>query len=142
MLFRGEDKKPLAICQVDVEPTPHVVDQTFRFYHPELTFLKKAIRLPAAWDDTAGAAHYKHLCRCVRTYINTRTHKHASVSAISPELKTSFVLCLLLYLLTDGSATLHVRCSDPNVICHTTSLVSQSGVTPNSSQPIRMGMSY
>ncbi|ROL46089.1 Nephrocystin-4 [Anabarilius grahami] len=76
VLFRGEDKKPLAICQVDVEPTPHVVDQTFRFYHPELTFLKKAIRLPAAWDDTA-----------------------------------------------DGSATLHVRCSDPNVICHTTSLV-------------------
>ncbi|XP_067250838.1 nephrocystin-4 isoform X4 [Chanodichthys erythropterus] len=75
VLFRGEDKKPLAICQVDVEPTPHVVDQTFRFYHPELTFLKKAIRLPAAWDDTA-----------------------------------------------DGSATLHVRCSDPNVICHTTSL--------------------
>ncbi|XP_067270013.1 nephrocystin-4-like isoform X2 [Pseudorasbora parva] len=75
VLFRGEDRKPLAICQVDVEPTPHVVDQTFRFYHPELTFLKKAIRLPAAWDDTA-----------------------------------------------DGTATLHVRCSDPNVICHTTSL--------------------
>uniref|UniRef100_A0A8C2JXE9 Nephrocystin 4 n=1 Tax=Cyprinus carpio TaxID=7962 RepID=A0A8C2JXE9_CYPCA len=75
VLFRGEDKKPLAICQVDVEPTPHVVDQTFRFYQPELTFLKKAIRLPAAWDDTA-----------------------------------------------DGSATLHVRCSDPNVICHTTNL--------------------
>ncbi|KAL1269994.1 hypothetical protein QQF64_032283, partial [Cirrhinus molitorella] len=75
VLFRGEDRKPLAICQVDVEPTPHVVDQTFRFYQPELTFLKKAIRLPAAWDDTA-----------------------------------------------DGSATLHVRCSDPNVICHTTNL--------------------
>ncbi|XP_056319695.1 nephrocystin-4-like [Danio aesculapii] len=75
VLFRGEDRKPLAICQVDVEPTPHVVDQTFRFYQPELTFLKKAIRLPAAWDDTA-----------------------------------------------DGSASLHVHCSDPNVICHTTSL--------------------
>ncbi|KAK7135944.1 hypothetical protein R3I94_014570 [Phoxinus phoxinus] len=78
VLFRGEDRKPLAICQVDVEPTPHVVDQTFRFYHPELTFLMKAIRLPAAWDDTA-----------------------------------------------DGSATLHVRCSDPNVICHTTSLTPE-----------------
>ncbi|XP_065102916.1 nephrocystin-4 isoform X2 [Paramisgurnus dabryanus] len=73
--FRGEDGKPLAICQVNVEPTPHVVDQTFRFYHPELTFLKKAIRLPAAWDSTA-----------------------------------------------DGSTTLHVRCSDPNVICHATNL--------------------
>ncbi|XP_057212915.1 nephrocystin-4-like [Triplophysa rosa] len=73
--FRGEDGKPLAICQVNVEPTPHVVDQTFRFYQPELTFLKKAIRLPAAWDST-----------------------------------------------TDGSTTLHVRCSDPNVVCHTTTL--------------------
>ncbi|XP_051525966.1 nephrocystin-4-like [Myxocyprinus asiaticus] len=73
--FRGEDGKPLAICQVNVEPMPHVVDQTFRFYQPELTFLKKAIRLPSAWDSTA-----------------------------------------------DGSATLHVRCSDPNVICHTTTL--------------------
>jgi len=38
--------KPIALLQVKVEPRPHVVDQTFRFYHPELTFLKKAIRLP------------------------------------------------------------------------------------------------
>ncbi|TRY82321.1 hypothetical protein DNTS_000054 [Danionella cerebrum] len=75
VLFRGEDREPLAICQVDVEPTPHVVDQTFRFYQPELTFLKKAIRLPTAWDYTA-----------------------------------------------DGCATLHVRCSDPNVICHATTM--------------------
>uniref|UniRef100_A0A672NJE6 Nephrocystin 4 n=1 Tax=Sinocyclocheilus grahami TaxID=75366 RepID=A0A672NJE6_SINGR len=73
VLFRGEDRKPLAICQVDVEPMPHVVDQAFRFYQPELTFLKKAIRLPAAWDDTAGAAHYKQLGRCGRTYINPLT---------------------------------------------------------------------
>ncbi|XP_064153800.1 nephrocystin-4 isoform X2 [Anguilla rostrata] len=51
--FRAEDGKPLAICQVDVEPTPHVIDQTFRFYHPELTFLKKAIRLPP-WDVLPG----------------------------------------------------------------------------------------
>ncbi|XP_066499932.1 nephrocystin-4 isoform X2 [Hoplias malabaricus] len=46
VFFRAEDGQPLAICQVNVEPTPHVIDQTFRFYHPELTFLKKAIRLP------------------------------------------------------------------------------------------------
>uniref|UniRef100_A0A665TCW4 Nephrocystin 4 n=2 Tax=Echeneis naucrates TaxID=173247 RepID=A0A665TCW4_ECHNA len=52
--FRGEDGKPMAICQVNVEPTPHVVDQTFRLYHPELTFLKKAIRLPPWHDPTVG----------------------------------------------------------------------------------------
>lgn len=43
----------MAICQVNVEPTPHVVDQTFRLYHPELCFLKKAIRLPP-WHDPSG----------------------------------------------------------------------------------------
>uniref|UniRef100_UPI0037E876E4 nephrocystin-4 n=1 Tax=Semicossyphus pulcher TaxID=241346 RepID=UPI0037E876E4 len=48
--FKAEDGKPMAICQVNVEPTPHVVDQTFRLYHPELCFLKKAIRLPP-WQD-------------------------------------------------------------------------------------------
>ncbi|KAG7472796.1 hypothetical protein MATL_G00112680 [Megalops atlanticus] len=50
VVFRADDGKPMAICQVNVEPTPHVIDQTFRFYHPELTFLKKAIRLPP-WDN-------------------------------------------------------------------------------------------
>lgn len=44
--FRVSGGKPIALLQVKVEPRPHVVDQTFRFYHPELTFLKKAIRLP------------------------------------------------------------------------------------------------
>ncbi|XP_030641101.1 nephrocystin-4 [Chanos chanos] len=53
--FKAEDGKPLAICQVNVEPTPPVIDQTFRFFHPELTFLKKAIRLPP-WERPAGVA--------------------------------------------------------------------------------------
>ncbi|KAJ8386877.1 hypothetical protein AAFF_G00165780 [Aldrovandia affinis] len=76
--FRAEDGKPLAICQVDVEPTPHVIDQTFRFHHPELTFLKKAVRLPP-WDSLPGTP------------------------------------------VGGGEATpqVHVRCSDPNVICDT-----------------------
>ncbi|KAM4737861.1 nephrocystin-4 isoform 2-T2 [Anableps anableps] len=51
--FRAEDGKPMAICQVNVAPTPHVVDQTFRLYHPELCFLKKAIRLPPWQGPTA-----------------------------------------------------------------------------------------
>lgn len=55
--FKAEDGKPMAICQVNVEPTPHVVDQTFRLYHPELCFLKKAIRLPV-WHDPAGCTDY------------------------------------------------------------------------------------
>lgn len=55
--FKGEDGKPMAICQVYVEPAPHVVDQTFRLYHPELTFLKKAIRLPP-WHNPTGIKGY------------------------------------------------------------------------------------
>lgn len=57
VIFKAEDGKPMAICQVNVEPTPHVVDQTFRLYHPELCFLKKAIRLPP-WHDPTGSAGY------------------------------------------------------------------------------------
>ncbi|KAJ8264966.1 hypothetical protein COCON_G00140650 [Conger conger] len=79
--FRAEDGKPLAICQVGVEPTPHVIDQTFRFYHPELTFLKKAIRLPP-WGALPGGP--------------------AGGSDVPPHI--------------------HVRCSDPNVICDTRSM--------------------
>uniref|UniRef100_A0A8C6UFG7 Nephrocystin 4 n=1 Tax=Neogobius melanostomus TaxID=47308 RepID=A0A8C6UFG7_9GOBI len=52
--FSTEDGKPLSILQVNVQPTPHAVDQTFRLYHPEQSFLKKAIRL-APWDLHAGA---------------------------------------------------------------------------------------
>lgn len=47
--------KPIALLRVKVEPQPHVVDQTFRFYHPELTFLKKTIRLPP-WHTLPGEA--------------------------------------------------------------------------------------
>nr|XP_056721121.1 nephrocystin-4 [Euleptes europaea] len=46
--------KPIAVLSVDVEFQPHVIDQTFRFYHPELTFLKKSIRLPP-WHTFPGA---------------------------------------------------------------------------------------
>ncbi|XP_018081599.1 nephrocystin-4-like isoform X2 [Xenopus laevis] len=52
--FKTSDGKLIAILQVNIEPQPHVVDQTFRFYHPELTFLKKSIRLPP-WYTLPGA---------------------------------------------------------------------------------------
>ncbi|XP_030393203.1 nephrocystin-4 isoform X7 [Gopherus evgoodei] len=52
--FKANGDKPIAILSVNVEPQPHVVDQTFRFYHPELTFLKKSIRLPP-WYTLPGA---------------------------------------------------------------------------------------
>ncbi|XP_013875853.1 nephrocystin-4 isoform X2 [Austrofundulus limnaeus] len=63
--FRASDGKPMAICQVNVEPTPHVVDQTFRLYHPELCFLKKAIRLPPWHDPTEDPDSRSHISvRC------------------------------------------------------------------------------
>ncbi|XP_039364831.1 nephrocystin-4 isoform X9 [Mauremys reevesii] len=52
--FKANGDKPIAILSVNVEPQPHVVDQTFRFYHPELTFLKKSIRLPP-WYTLPGS---------------------------------------------------------------------------------------
>lgn len=53
VLFRAETGRPIAVLCLTVEPQPHVVDQVFRFYHPELTFLKKAIRLPP-WHTLPG----------------------------------------------------------------------------------------
>ncbi|XP_021379713.1 nephrocystin-4-like isoform X2 [Mizuhopecten yessoensis] len=44
--FKNEDGKPVSILNVNVEPQPHIIDQTFRFYHPEQSFLKKSIRMP------------------------------------------------------------------------------------------------
>ncbi|XP_072569481.1 nephrocystin-4 isoform X1 [Paramormyrops kingsleyae] len=81
VVFRAEDGKPLAICEVSVERIPHVIDQTFRFYHPELTVLKKAIRLPP-WDSVPGV-------------LGGSEHRMRHI---------------------------HVRCSDPNVICDTKSM--------------------
>ncbi|XP_016093915.1 nephrocystin-4-like [Sinocyclocheilus grahami] len=159
VLFRGEDRKPLAICQVDVEPMPHVVDQAFRFYQPELTFLKKAIRLPAAWDDTADGSATLHV-RCSDPNVICHTtnlvasdllvfqvlfrgedRKPLAICQVDVEpmphvvdqafrfyqpeltfLKKAIRLPAAWDDTADGSATLHVRCSDPNVICHTTNL--------------------
>ncbi|XP_035295248.1 nephrocystin-4 isoform X16 [Cricetulus griseus] len=76
VLFRTESGRPIAVLCLTVEPQPHVVDQVFRFYHPELTFLKKAIRLPP-WHTLPGAP------------VGT----------------------------PGDDPPVHVRCSDPNVIC-------------------------
>lgn len=53
VLFRASGGKPIAVLCLTVELQPHVVDQVFRFYHPELSFLKKAIRLPP-WHTLPG----------------------------------------------------------------------------------------
>ncbi|XP_073937613.1 nephrocystin-4 isoform X1 [Castor canadensis] len=76
VLFRASGGKPIAVLCLTVEPQPHVVDQVFRFYHPELTFLKKAIRLPP---------------------------RHALPGAPMG--------------MPGEDPPIHVRCSDPNVIC-------------------------
>ncbi|XP_063516039.1 nephrocystin-4 isoform X10 [Pongo pygmaeus] len=78
VLFRASGGKPIAVLCLTVELQPHVVDQVFRFYHPELSFLKKAIRLPP-WHTLPGA--------------------RVGMLGEDPPV--------------------HVRCSDPNVICET-----------------------
>nr|CAB3264424.1 nephrocystin-4 [Phallusia mammillata] len=45
-VLRTLEGRPLSVLQLSIDPQPHVVDQTFRFYNPEHTFLKKCIRLP------------------------------------------------------------------------------------------------
>ncbi|XP_078729422.1 nephrocystin-4 isoform X5 [Lampetra fluviatilis] len=55
VFFRTPDDLPIAILQVDVEPQPPLVNEMFRFCQPELTILKKTIRLPA-WHSFSGRA--------------------------------------------------------------------------------------
>ncbi|XP_002122811.2 nephrocystin-4 [Ciona intestinalis] len=45
-VLRTMDGRPLSVLQLSIDPQPHVVDQTFRFYNPEQTFMKKRFRLP------------------------------------------------------------------------------------------------
>ncbi|XP_058575299.1 nephrocystin-4 isoform X4 [Neofelis nebulosa] len=78
VLFRGGGGKPIAVLCLTVETQPPAADRVFRFYHPELTFLKKAIRLPP-WHTLPGAP--------------------VGRPGEEPQV--------------------HVRCSDPNVICET-----------------------
>lgn len=59
VLFCAGNGKPLAVLCLTVELQPHVVDQVFRFYHPELTFLKKAIRL-LPWHTLPGRSRRPH----------------------------------------------------------------------------------
>ena len=57
----GNEKKPLSILVLHVELHPHSIDQTFRFYQPEQTFLKKAIRLPP-WHTLPGELYFTLFC--------------------------------------------------------------------------------
>ncbi|KAK3738109.1 hypothetical protein QZH41_013840 [Actinostola sp. cb2023] len=52
--FVMKDSRPIAILKLNIEPRPHVIDQTLRFYHPEQSFLKKSIRMPP-WHSLPGA---------------------------------------------------------------------------------------
>lgn len=70
--FKAEDGELMAVLRVNVEPTPHVIDQTFRLYHPELCFLKKAIRLPPWHDPTGSTTNHKtraEMCPSTRTQL-------------------------------------------------------------------------
>ncbi|XP_067826754.1 nephrocystin-4 [Heptranchias perlo] len=105
--FKIENQKPIAILQVNVEAQPFVIDQTFRFYQPELTFLKKSIRLPPlhALSDIAVQstnAEFQIHVRCSDFNIICETKKMALhepqdvflkvACGPSPEIKKFFVI--------------------------------------------------
>ncbi|XP_062617587.1 nephrocystin-4-like [Saccostrea cucullata] len=66
-VFKGENDKAVSILQLKIEPQPHVVNQTFRFYHPEQTFFKRSIRLPGSQNLSApagGSGSTQFFVRC------------------------------------------------------------------------------
>ncbi|XP_073653080.1 nephrocystin-4 isoform X14 [Tursiops truncatus] len=96
VLFCAGNGKPLAVLCLTVELQPHVVDQVFRFYHPELTFLKKAIRL-LPWHTLPGRSRRPHGWHLA----GSTGGKGAPVG------------------MPGEDPPVYVRCSDPNVICET-----------------------
>uniref|UniRef100_A0A1A8R147 Nephronophthisis 4 n=1 Tax=Nothobranchius rachovii TaxID=451742 RepID=A0A1A8R147_9TELE len=96
--FKADDGKPMAICQVSVEPTPHAVDQTFRLYHPERCFLKKAIRLPLWHDPTETPDSRTHISvRCSDPNVICQT------MMLAPEEPQD------VYLKVPGSPSPHIK---------------------------------
>ncbi|XP_026966196.1 nephrocystin-4 isoform X9 [Sagmatias obliquidens] len=96
VLFCAANGKPLAVLCLTVELQPHVVDQVFRFYHPELTFLKKAIRL-LPWHTLPGRSRCPH-----GLHLAGSTGGKGAPAGMPGE-----------------DPPVYVRCSDPNVICET-----------------------
>lgn len=89
ILFRSQDKNPIAILRLIIDQQPHVVNQTFRFRECEHSFLKKTIRLPSS--ARALAANSTNLLG----------------GGIKLEGTT----------IEQGTSQLFVRSSDPNVVC-------------------------
>ncbi|XP_067873614.1 nephrocystin-4 isoform X2 [Heterodontus francisci] len=105
--FKIENQKPIAILQVNVETQPYVIDQTFRFYHPELTFLKKSIRLPplhalsgmavqlpnAEFQIHVRCSDFNIICETKKTALNEPQDVFLKVACgPSPEIKRFFVI--------------------------------------------------
>ncbi|XP_061625296.1 nephrocystin-4 isoform X3 [Phyllopteryx taeniolatus] len=103
--FKAENGDPIAICQAIVEPSPHIVDQTFRLYHLELSFLKKAIRLPpwhtrSAVGGSDTKTHISVRCSDPNIICQTRMLKPGEPQDVylkipggpSPNIKMFFVM--------------------------------------------------
>jgi nephrocystin-4 len=59
--FQTKDNKCIAILNLNVEPQPPIIDQTFRFNHPEQSFLKKSIRLPPFHSFAGKLLHIQQI---------------------------------------------------------------------------------
>ncbi|XP_038677694.1 nephrocystin-4 isoform X3 [Scyliorhinus canicula] len=105
--FKIENQKPIAILQVNVEDQPYIIDQTFRFYHPELTFLKKSIRLPplealsgltvqspnSEFQTHVRCSDFNIICETKKVALNEPQDVFLKVACgPSPEVKKFFVI--------------------------------------------------
>merc|ERR1739838_179004 len=61
--FRSKtDCRPISILNLIVESQSPIVDQNFRFFHPEKTFMKKCIRLPPCNENSNADERFHVLC--------------------------------------------------------------------------------
>ncbi|XP_072306312.1 nephrocystin-4 [Eucyclogobius newberryi] len=127
--FSTEDGKPLSILQVNVQPTPHIVDQTFRLYHPEQSFLKKAIRLPPSGGDlcdgtqvTVRCSDPDVVCQTRKTVLGEPQDVYLKVpGSSSPHVRMFFIMVYTDKWMAAPSQVWHVyvhflECADMSVV--------------------------
>eukprot|EP00057_Strongylocentrotus_purpuratus_P013382 XP_011667856.1 PREDICTED: nephrocystin-4 [Strongylocentrotus purpuratus] len=133
--FKTQDNKSIAVLSLNVDPQPHVIDQTFRLQQPEHSFLRKSIRLPS-FHPTSDSALESQL---IKVYFKTQDNKSIAVLSLNVDPQPHVIdqtfrlqqpehsflrksIRLPSFHPTSGASSvtsIYVRCSDSNVICDT-----------------------
>ena len=98
--LQASHREVVGIVELRIEPCPQRVDQVFHFYHPERTFLKKAIEV-----DTEHPLFLHHVGPQVSTEEQSRLYVCASDPEVTCDVRSTVsVICLFMVMMTQNSS--------------------------------------